>query len=66
MNYTDKTLTFDSNKIYFYNSDLEIEQQVMMDWEDSLMSASAAENSGIAFGTTITLSFNETYPVIIH
>ena len=55
MNYIDQTLTFDSDKIYYTSNDIQYE--IMMDWEDSLMSASAAyvcQNGGdileIGFG----------------
>ena len=40
MSYTDKTLIFESDKIYFTEEGTQLE--VMMNWEDSLMSASAA------------------------
>ena len=34
MNYIDRTLIFEENKIYFIDEANE-EQQVMMDWEDA-------------------------------
>ena len=55
MSYLDQTLTFTDNKICYLDGDVEL--QVMMDWEDSIMSASAAyicQNGGdileIGFG----------------
>jgi len=73
MSYIDKTLTFNSDKIYFYNSDLEIEQQVMMDWEDSLMSASAVyvcQNEGdileIGFGMGISAGYIQSHSISSH
>ena len=42
MSYLDKTLTFESDKIYYYDEDFGGNFEVMMDWEDPLMSASAA------------------------
>jgi len=40
MSYLDQTLTFTDNKICYIDGDTEL--QVMMDWEDEIMSASAA------------------------
>ena len=40
MTYIDKILTFESDKIYYTEESVKFE--VMMNWEDSLMSASAA------------------------
>ena len=39
MNYTDRTLVFEDDKIYYEDSGIKLE--VMMDWEDDLMKASA-------------------------
>ena len=47
MVYKDETLTFASDKIYYTDSDITFE--VMMDWEDDIMKASAdyvCENGG--------------------
>jgi len=59
MAYIDKTLVFESNKIYYIDEGLELE--VMMDWEDPIMKASAdyvCENGGdileIGFGMGIS------------
>ena len=38
--YKSQSLTFEESKIYYTDSNEEF--QVMMDWEDTLMSASAA------------------------
>jgi hypothetical protein len=49
MSYTNKTLTFESDKIYYTDTSFGGDFEVMMDWEDPLMSASAAyvcENGG--------------------
>ena len=42
MGYLEETLIFESNKIYFTDETFGGDREVMMDWEDSLMSASAA------------------------
>ena len=42
MSYIDKTLIFESNKIYYTDNSFGGDFEVMMDWEDPLMSASAA------------------------
>ena len=39
MSYIDKTLIFEDDKIYYVDEDMVLE--VMMDWEDSIMKASA-------------------------
>ena len=49
MGYTNKTLTFESDKIYYTDEVYGGDREVMMDWETSLMSASAVyicENGG--------------------
>ena len=62
MSYKDKTLIFESDKIYFEENELVFE--VMMDWEDSIMKASAdyvCENGGdileIGFGMGISAGY---------
>ena len=62
MSYISKTLIFESDKIYFTEEGIQVE--VMMDWEHSLMSASAAyvcENGGdileIGFGMGISAGY---------
>ena len=57
MSYLNQTLIFESNKIYYHDSNYGGDREVMMDWEDPLMSSSAAficQNGGnileIGFG----------------
>ena len=64
MSYTNKTLTFESDKIYYYDETYGGNFEVMMDWEDSLMAASAAyvcQNGGdileIGFGMGISAGY---------
>ena len=71
MNYIDQTLTFDSDKIYYTSNDIQYE--VMMDWEDSLMSASAAyvcQNGGdileIGFGMGISAGYIQSHQITSH
>ena len=61
MSYLDKTLVFDSDKIYYYDESFGGNMEVMMDWEDDIMKASAdyvCENGGdileIGFGMGIS------------
>ena len=62
MSYINKTLIFEDNKIYYENSSMILE--VMMDWEDDIMKASAnyvCENEGdvleIGFGMGISANY---------
>ena len=62
MKYIDQTLTFESDKIYYTEGDVEL--QVMMLWEDSIMKASAdyvCENGGdileIGFGMGLSAEY---------
>ena len=71
MSYTDKTLVFESDKIYFTEEGIQTE--VMMDWEHSLMSASAAyvcENGGdileIGFGMGISAGYIQSHSIDSH
>lgn len=71
MLYTSQSLTFESDKIYFIQNG--IENQVMMDWEDELMSASAAyvtENGGdileIGFGMGISAGYIQSHSISSH
>jgi len=66
--YTSQTLTFKSNKIT-----TELNDEVMMDWEDSLMSASAAyvtEGGGdileIGFGMGISAGYMHSHSINSH
>ena len=42
MEYLSQSLTFESDKIYYYDEDYGDNLEVMMSWEDKIMSASAA------------------------
>ena len=71
MSYIDKTLVFESNKIYYTENDTQYE--VMMDWEDNIMSASAAyicQNGGdileIGFGMGISANYIQTHTIASH
>ena len=73
MSYLDKTLTFESDKIYYYDEDFGGNFEVMMDWEDSLMSASAAyvcQNGGdileIGFGMGISAGYIQSHSINSH
>ena len=71
MSYISKTLIFESDKIYFTEEGIQVE--VMMDWEHSLMSASAAyvcENGGdileIGFGMGISAGYIQSHSISSH
>ena len=71
MSYLDQTLTFTANKIYYSEGGTEL--QVMMDWEDPIMSASAAyvcQNGGdileIGFGMGISAGYIQSHSIISH
>ena len=71
MAYVNKNLTFESNKIYYTEGDVEFE--VMMSWEDSLMSASAAyvcKGGGdileIGFGMGISAGYMHSHSISSH
>jgi len=71
MSYTNKTLTFEQDKIFYQEDGTEFE--VMMDWEDSLMSASAAyvcQNGGdileIGFGMGISAGYIQSHSILSH
>ena len=71
MSYIEQTLTFKSNKIYYTQGG--IEWEVMMDWEDPLMSASAAyvcEGGGdileIGFGMGISAGYMHSHSIDSH
>ena len=73
MSYTDKTLTFESDKIYYTDTSFGGDFEVMMDWEDPLMSASAAymcENGGdileIGFGMGISAGYMHSHSISTH
>ena len=71
MSYLDQTLTFTDNKIYYSEGGTEL--QVMMDWEDEIMSASAAyvcQNGGdileIGFGMGISAGYIQSHSINSH
>ena len=73
MGYIDEILIFESDKIYYYDEDYGDNFQVMMDWEDSLMSASAAyvcEGGGdileIGFGMGISAGYIQSQSISSH
>jgi protein arginine N-methyltransferase 2 len=72
MAYIDKTLIFESDKVY-YTDDLGTEFQVMMTWEDSIMKASAdyiCEGGGdileIGFGMGISADYVQANSISSH
>ena len=71
MGYLDQTLTFESDKIYYSEDGTEL--QVMMNWEDSIMSASAAyvcQKGGdileIGFGMGISAGYIQSHSINSH
>ncbi len=71
MKYLDRTLIFESDKIYYTDGDETFE--VMMDWEDTIMSASAAyvcEGGGdileIGFGMGISAGHIQSHTINSH
>jgi predicted O-methyltransferase YrrM len=71
MYYLSQSLTFESDRIYYLQNG--IEQEVMMDWEHELMSASAAyvtENGGdileIGFGMGISAGYIQSHSISSH
>ena len=73
MAYIDQTLIFESDKIYFYDDAFGENFEVMMDWEDTIMSASAAyvcEGGGdileIGFGMGISAGYMQSHSIKSH
>ena len=73
MSYKDKTLIFESNKIYYNDANNSIEMEVMMDWEDAVMKKSAdyiCENGGdileIGFGMGIAADYIQANSINSH
>jgi len=71
MTYIDETLAFESDKIYYTEDGSEL--QVMMSWEDPLMSASAAYVCGdagdileIGFGMGISAGYIQSHSIVSH
>ena len=72
MTYISSNLTFESDKITYVNSSNQT-LEVMMDWEDTIMSASAAyvcENGGdileIGFGMGISATYIQSHTINSH
>jgi protein arginine N-methyltransferase 2 len=72
MNYISSNLTFESDKITYVNSSNQT-LEVMMDWEDTIMSASSAyvcENGGdileIGFGMGISATYIQSHTINSH
>lgn len=73
MSYIEKNLIFQQDKIYYYDENWGGEREVMMDWENELMSASAAyacSNSGdileIGFGMGISAGYIQSHNINSH
>ena len=73
MPYIDKILTFESDKIYYYDEDFGSNFEVMMEWEAPLMSASAAyacSGGGdileIGFGMGISAGYIQSHSISSH
>ena len=73
MGYLEETLIFESDKIYYTDEAFGGDREVMMDWEDSLMSASAAyvcEGGGdileIGFGMGISAGYMHSHSINSH
>ena len=64
MEYKDRTLIFEEDKIYYRIEEYNIDLQVMMNWEDNIMKAKAdyvCENGGdileVGFGMGISADY---------
>ena len=73
MSYLNKTLTFEDDKIYYYDNDFRLNREVMMEWEHTIMSASAAyvtQNGGdileIGFGMGISAGYIQSHSIDSH
>ena len=73
MEYLAKKLIFESDKIYYNDTSFGGDREVMMEWEDPLMSASAAyvcENGGdileIGFGMGISAGYIQSHSIESH
>ena len=71
--YTSQSLSFSENKITYTDVNVGVEWEVMMDWEDPLMSASAAyicEEGGdileIGFGMGISATYIQSHTINSH
>ena len=73
MIYTSQSLEFSENKITYTDTIQDVEWEVMMDWEDTIMSASAAyvcEEGGdileIGFGMAISATYIQSHTINSH
>ena len=73
MGYLEETLTLESDKIYHTDETFGSDREVMMDWEDPLMSASAAyvcQDGGdileIGFGMGISAGYMHSHSINSH
>ena len=73
MTYTSQSLTFNESKITYTDVNVGVEWEVMMDWEDTIMSASAAyvcEGEGdileIGFGMGISATYIQSHTINSH
>ena len=73
MSYINETLTFEPDKIYYNDSAYGGDREVMMSWEDSLMSASAAfvcQKGGdileIGFGMGLSAGYIQSHSISSH
>mgnify|MGYP006106598489 FL=1 len=73
MTYISQSLTFESDKIFYQDPITEDIKEVMMDWEDNIMSASAAyvcEGGGdileIGFGMGISATYIQSHTINSH
>tara|TARA_R100001463_G_scaffold133540_1_gene195049 strand:- start:323 stop:889 length:567 start_codon:yes stop_codon:yes gene_type:complete len=73
MSYKNKTLIFESNKIYYNDANDSIEMEVMMDWEDAVMKKSAnyvCKGGGdileIGFGMGISADYIQSNSITSH
>ena len=73
MSYISQSLSFNENKITYIDTNIDVEWEVMMDWEDPLMSASAAyicEGGGdileIGFGMGISANYIQQHTINSH
>ena len=73
MTYTSQSLAFNESKITYTDVNVGVEWEVMMDWEDTIMSASAAyvcEGEGdileIGFGMGISATYIQSHTINSH
>ena len=73
MAYIDKTLIFESNKIYYYDKNFDMDNEVMMDWETPIMQAKAdyvCSNGGnileVGFGMGISAGYIQSHSIDSH